>query len=298
MSAPSVSICIPSYRRPEGLFALLGALDGLEFSGPLPEIQVVVVDNDAEGSARPVCENARSWLRHPLRYVVEKRKGIPVARNAAVAAGRDAEWIAFIDDDETPEPCWLDALFETQRACDADVVTGPVLPRFAQEPPAWVRRGRFFESLSHATGERIGTAYTNNVLVRTACLDALPALFDERFLLGVGEDRDLFERIAAAGGRIVWSAEARVHEHVPADRARVRWLLRRGFRVGASNTHITRTRAEGLVAARVLSHGAWCIAKGLGLSSQALLGRSATAVRGLQLAAFGFGRWLGLLGWR
>ena len=45
MSGPSVAICIPSYRRPEGLHALLGALDALAFQGPAPEIRIVVVDN-------------------------------------------------------------------------------------------------------------------------------------------------------------------------------------------------------------------------------------------------------------
>jgi glycosyltransferase involved in cell wall biosynthesis len=298
VSVPCVSICIPSYRRPEGLYALLGALDALEFRGEAPEIQLVIVDNDADGSAWPVCEDARRWLRHPLRYVVEKRKGIPIARNAAVAAGRDAEWIAFIDDDETPEPGWLDALLRAQREHDADVVTGPVTPRFEREPPPWLVEGGFFESLQHRSGERLQSAYTNNVLVRTACLDALPALFDERFQLGVGEDRELFERIAMRGGRIVWCEEARVHERVPAQRARIRWLLRRSLRVGACNTHITRLRSDGPVRGWILRHGAWCLAKGLALASAGLLGRRVTAVRGLQLAAFGLGRWLGLLGLR
>ncbi|MGH0032595.1 MAG: glycosyltransferase family 2 protein [Myxococcota bacterium] len=298
MSRAHVSICIPSYRRPEGLFALLGALDGLVFDGETPEIQLVVVDNDAEGSAWPVCENARSWLRHPLRYVVEKRKGIPIARNAAVAAGSDAQWIAFVDDDETPEPRWLEALLRTQRECAADVVTGPVVPRFAAEPPRWVLEGGFFASLEHATGEVLHSAYTNNVLVRTACLDALPSLFDERFQLGVGEDRELFERIAARGGRIVWCREARVYERVPAERARLRWLLRRGFRVGASNTHITRLRADGPVAGRVAAHGAWCVARGTARAVGGVARGPVAAVRGLQLAAFGLGRVAGLLGLR
>lgn len=298
MNRACVSICVPSYRRPEGLYALLGALDGLAFRGDPPPIQLVIVDNDAEGSAWSVCEDARRWLRHPLRYVVEKRKGIPIARNAAVAAGRDAVWVAFIDDDEIPEPGWLDALLHTQRVHEADVVTGPVHPRFAGDPPRWILEGGFFDPIRRETGTPVHTAYTNNVLVRTACLDALPALFDERFQLGVGEDRDLFERIARRGGRMVWCAEAVVHERIPMERARAAWILRRALRVGASGTHITRVRSDAPVTGRVLAHGGWCIARGLGTASALLLGRTARAVRGLQLAAFGLGRWLGLLGLR
>jgi hypothetical protein len=245
-----------------------------------------------------VCEDARRWLRHPLRYVVEKRKGIPIARNAAVAAGRDAPWIAFIDDDETPAPDWLDRLLRAQREHDADVVTGPVLPRFVDAPPAWIEEGGFFAPVDHPDATPLQSAYTNNVLVRTACLEALPALFDERFQLGVGEDRDLFERIAMRGGRIVWCAGARVHESIPAERVTLRWLLRRSLRVGASNTHITRTRSAEPVAGHVLAHGGWCIGKGLLRATAGAVCGRAVAAHGLQLAAFGLGRWLGLLGLR
>lgn len=298
MTGLSVSVCIPSYRRPNGLYALLGALDGQAFRGATPAVQIVVVDNDAAGSAGPVCEDARRWLRFPLRYRIEKRKGIPIARNAAVAAGRDAEWIAFIDDDEVPDPGWLDALLRAQREHTADVVTGPVMPRFERAPAAWLVEGGFFAPALRPDGERLTSAYTHNVLVRTACLDALPEWFDERFTLGVGEDRELFERIARRGGRIVWCADAVVHERVPAERTRVRWLLRRQLRTGAAATHITRVRGESAVAARVLAHGAWCIAKGSWIAAAILLGRHARAVQGLQLAAFGVGRWLGLFGLR
>jgi glycosyltransferase involved in cell wall biosynthesis len=58
-SPTRVSICIATYGRPQGLFALLGALDAQIFEAESPEIRVVVVDNDAGGSARPICDDAR-----------------------------------------------------------------------------------------------------------------------------------------------------------------------------------------------------------------------------------------------
>ena len=39
---------------------------------------------------------------------VEGRRGIPQARNAAVAVALErADFVAFIDDDEVPSPLWL-----------------------------------------------------------------------------------------------------------------------------------------------------------------------------------------------
>lgn len=293
--APRVAICVASYRRPRGLFALLGALDGLAFDGPAPAIRVVVVDNDASGSARAVCENARSWLRHPLDYVLEKRRGIPVARNAALAAALDADWIAFVDDDETPEPRWLEALLRAQERYAADVVTGPVAPRFAGPVPRWVVEGGFFASEPLPEGARLPAAYTNNLLVRTACLAGLPSLFDER-MDPMGEDTELFSRLADGGARIVWTSEAVVHELVPATRARLPWILRRAFRIGLAASNIERLRRKlPRAAPYAIAHGVYCIARGLIVASAALVGHATEGALGLRLACYGAGRLTGLL---
>ena len=46
--APHVYLCVPTFRRPEGLRKLLTHIERLNYAGP---IDVIVVDNDAEGRA-------------------------------------------------------------------------------------------------------------------------------------------------------------------------------------------------------------------------------------------------------
>jgi len=290
-----VAVCIASYRRRQGLQALFGGLDAQRFEGERPEIVLVVADNDAAESARPVCEDARRWLSLPLRYVVEPRKGISFARNATVRHAGDADWLAFIDDDEVPEPRWLDTLMRVQRETGADVVTGPVHARFQREPPAWVLEGGFFASSRRATGALLGFAYTGNALLRARLLDGERELFDPDFHFGIGEDTLLFSRLAARGARVVWAEEAVVFESVPPERVRVRWLVRRGFAVGAGMTHITRRRRGAVWACvEALVHAGWCAARGLALTLLAV--RRARRVRGLQLIGCAGGRLAGLAG--
>ena len=290
---PVLSICVPTYRRPGGLFLLLGALDAQVFTEPPPAIRIMVVDNDEAESAREVVDDARSVLRYPVHYRVEKRVGFPQARNAALAAALASDWIAFVDDDETPEPWWLDALLRTQRATGADVVTGPSLPRFVEPPAPWIVESRLFEPLRHASGATVPTAYTNNVLVRGSALRVLDLFFDERFTLGVGEDAELFARVAAAGGRIVWADDAIVYENVPPARATLRWMLARGFRDGAATAFAA--PHSGL---RTVAGAASCIARGLGAAAVGALHGRARCVRGLRLAAFGLGCGASLCGVR
>src|SRR3712207_4691208 len=67
-----VAVCVITYRRPEGLRRLLGALDDLIFKkSEVPDIKIVVVDNDPAGSALAVCEDMAPALKWPIEYRTE-----------------------------------------------------------------------------------------------------------------------------------------------------------------------------------------------------------------------------------
>jgi succinoglycan biosynthesis protein ExoM len=228
-----VQICILTFRRPEGLGRLLDSLTGLTLEGEEAEVEILVVDNDPEQSALSVCQSRQQWLRWRLRYVVEPRRGIPQARNAAVRSvmGR-ADFLVFLDDDEVPDPIWMSELLRVQRTYGADVVTGPVFPHIQGPVSTYIVKGGFFEPPRHLTGARLDRAYTNNVLVRVTVFAQMPALFDERLSLAGGSDSHFFRRVARAGFKIIWAGDARVEEWVPRSRMTLRWILRRAYRTG------------------------------------------------------------------
>jgi len=295
-----VDVCVITYRRPKGLQRLLGGLQQLDLPEPGLEVRVVIVDNDAGESAREVCSDAARWLRFPLLYSAEKRRGIPQARNAALGVALEhADFVAFIDDDEVPDAGWLSELLRIQRSREVDAVAGPCGPVFEAVPPRWIERGGFFDRPRHTTGSRIAYAYTHNVLVSTRALARMDHLFDERLALTGSSDTEFFRRFAAIGNRIAWADGALVREWVGPSRANLGWLLRRGFRVGNAETFIERVittppRAPHKVAA----HGLWCCAKGSALALLGIVRGRAGVVRGLRLAAAGLGRLVGLIGYR
>jgi succinoglycan biosynthesis protein ExoM len=293
-----VAICVITYRRPLGLERLFDAIDCLDFPNGAPDLRLVVIDNDPEESARRVCDATRTWLDVPLHYGVEKRRGIPQARNAAIAAAVDwADWLAFLDDDEMPDPGWLDELLWAAAAHDASVVTGPSLPRFLDEPAAWIEAGGFFARPRHDTGERLPEAFTNNVLIASTVLTSMGSLFDEAMALSGGSDVEFFRRVAGAGHAIVWSDEAVVYECVPGSRLKLRWLLQRDFRYGVITARLERRAGRGAPRSlRPWLHAGWCLAKGLALLPWAVCRGRAAAAWSLILAAVGAGRLWGLLG--
>jgi glycosyltransferase involved in cell wall biosynthesis len=242
----TIVVCALTYKRLQGLARLLEGLARLAFQQPVPDIRIVIVDNDPEGSARSICQARAASFPWPLKYLVEPRRGIASARNAALDSTDDAEWICFIDDDEVPEPSWLDELLRIQREYDADVVGGSVVSHFPVPPPNWARKGRFFAYNRHPTGARLPYVFTNNVLFRARILTEMGLRFDERWSLNGGEDRHFFQRIGRAGHKIVWANEAIVTEWVPESRVNVRWVLQRGFRYGNSASCIELDLRPGL----------------------------------------------------
>ena len=108
-SAPSVCLCVPTFRRPEGLRKLLNHIERLNYAGSL---RIVVVDNDAEARAgAAVVEEVSPTFRFPIRSYIEPRRGHTYAYDQAfVRACRSdpaPEFVAVLDDDEYPDPNWL-----------------------------------------------------------------------------------------------------------------------------------------------------------------------------------------------
>ena len=233
-----VAICVATRGRPAGLGSLLDAL-ALVREPDNAHIIIVIVDNDPAGGSRGLVLERAAGARWPIEYHIEPQPGIPFARNAAVAACRDrVDAIVFIDDDELPEPEWLHQLLATRRQFAADVVTGPVLPRFDVPPPAWVTDGGFFDYPRFKTGTPRDTAFTNNVIVNASIFADLKTWFDERLQFTGGSDTHLFRRLHLAGYRIVWCDAAIVHDCVPPSRMTVPWLMQRSYRYGHTHAFV------------------------------------------------------------
>lgn len=225
-----VAICICTFRRPELLRELLGAIGRLTFHKvQAPQLQIVVIDNDEFASAEEVSQAAAvPW---PITYVVEPRRGITYARNRAITEARPVDFVAFIDDDEIPSTRWVDELLAAQANSSADVVSGPVFPTYGADVPDWVKDGGFFDARTAVTGTRRQTCACNNVLIAAQVFNRVPR-FDDAFALSGAEDTDFFLRARRAGYKIVWSQEAEVSEAISSRRGTIAWLLRREYQTG------------------------------------------------------------------
>lgn len=238
-----VTICACTYRRPEGLKALLEGIKKQAFAQiPPPELDIVIADNEGAQVARQVCQDFQDRSDIPLTYVHESRRGISHARNACLnQVPPESDFLAMIDDDEIPDPDWIEQLLIAQVATNADVVQGQVEPEFADDVSAWIKEGGFFgwpprglngQPSGWMDGQSLGSAATNNVLVRWPPVRQLGLRFDPRLALTGGEDAVFFRSLRKTGLTISYAENAKVREIVPGERACLSYLLREQYKRG------------------------------------------------------------------
>lgn len=297
-----VSICTATFQRPEGLKRLLQSLNCLKFTkSEQPAIEVIVVDNNASGSAKAIIDEIQPDFNWELKYTIEPQQGISFARNRAIAScSPHTNFIAFIDDDETATPSWLDELLIVQQQFNADVVWGPNLPVFVDENvPKWVVKGGFFNPPRYPTGHLLKYAATNNVLIGKKLLEEMNARFEERFALTGGEDTYLFMSARRAGYKLIWADEAITYEWVPQSRTQMKWILQRGFR-GSSTFSICERELYPMLPVILLrtATGLCRIVWGTCLVVALLFGQRHLFVKGLLRISQGSGLISGLAGFQ
>ncbi|OHB78466.1 MAG: hypothetical protein A2W31_00095 [Planctomycetes bacterium RBG_16_64_10] len=295
-----LAVCVITFRRPERLRRLLAALDQLQFPRYQPVLEVVVVDNDPAGSAKPVCTDMSRSCRWPLHYEIEPVRGIPYARNKAVASALcRVDAVAFIDDDEVPRPTWLDELLEVQRVHAADIVTGPTIRHADADAPCWVKRSLWLQPRRYPTGRRLTSAFSGNVLIQGRVFRQMAPWFDERIGLGGGSDVEFFRRAQRSGYTIVWADAAVVDEWMPASRLTAKWLLLRAFSLGnaAALLEVQLGRPVGSRLA-VAGQAVLLVIRGLGLLPWRLLRGRRGVVQSLWYVCRAAGMLSGLTGYR
>lgn len=296
-----VAVCIATMNRPVGLAEALQSIAKITFDKcPQPTIKVCVVDNDPSGSSAEVIQQESLNFPFLLEYQIEPIMGIPFARNRLVAMAADAEFLAFIDDDEYVSAQWLDELLAIQRQTEADAVLGPVVPVMPADSPAWMHKYFTHGSPSEQIKPRVTwhTFRTSNILLRVESLRSLQGPFDVFFSDFGGSDSELGFRMDSRGDRLMWCDDAIAYESVPIQRANLSWLWLRRFRYGCSNAIIdNRHSSAWFRCKRCLKHVA---SMGFGAVTfvPSLVRGMPAAVPNLMRIAFGLGYLFGATGGR
>lgn len=249
----NIVIAICTYRRPDGLERLLNALTHLDTSDH--QITVAVADNDKAAQGIAVVDRLRADYPYPIVTVRAEQPGISHSRNAVatLALAQSPELVAFLDDDEWPEPHWLSEMVRIQTQHDADAVGGPTVSLFPDNAPEALKQSHYYgAAIDKPDGAACQLEAAGNFVILASVLASLgPQFFHPDFAQSGGEDLAFFMTLQQRGHSMHWARQATVYEPVPNERLTKEWLRERVKIVHNSRVHVMATLQPGLGAALV-----------------------------------------------
>jgi glycosyltransferase involved in cell wall biosynthesis len=237
-----ITVILCTYNRGNTLAKALESLAASELPGTT-EWEVLVVDNNSRDETREVAEAFCRRYPGRFRYLFEPRQGKSLALNAGIGEAR-GEVLAFVDDDVTVEPTWLQNLTAPLKDAEWVGIGGRTVLERCFSPPAW---------LGLRDPHNLGGVLAQFDLGDRACeLDRAPyganmAFRKEMFQkyggfrtdLGPspssqirGEDTEFGRRLLAAGERLRYEPTAVVYHPAPENRVQKDYFLEWWFDLG------------------------------------------------------------------
>lgn len=224
---PFVSVIIPVYNDPAGLYRTLSSIATQDYPTDLWE--TIVVDNNSQDNSKSIAESFEKIISQ-IKVEKEAKQGAYAARNRGVVISR-GKILAFIDADMTVEPDWISTGVKDMEENNADYVGCRVDILPARSTP------RFFEMYNQKMGfpikqymEKHGFAGAGNLFVKKTVLEKV-GNFDNR--LQSSGDLEFGNRVRDAKFNMYYS-DHNVMQH-PA-RSSFKSLLIKSIRI--TNGHI------------------------------------------------------------
>src|SRR6266849_2647219 len=132
----NITVILCTYNRSECLAKALQSAAALALPGSMAW-EILVVDNISSDRSREVVEDFCKRYPCHLRYLFEPQHGLSHPLNAAIRGAR-GNVIAFLDDDVTVEPTWLQNLTAALHDGELAGAGGRILPARWFSPPRWL----------------------------------------------------------------------------------------------------------------------------------------------------------------
>ena len=230
----SITVILCSYNRCESLAGALNSAAALELPAGV-EWEVLVVDNNSSDQTREVVEDFCGRYPGHFRYLFEPQQGLSHARNAGIREAR-GDIIAFMDDDVTVEPAWLQNLTAALHSGQWAGAGGRILPVWTCSPARWLPLGEPYGlaplvlfDLGPESAQLSESPFGANMAFRKAMFEKYGVFRTDLGRSGgnmmSNEDTEFGGRLLAGGERLIYEPAAVVYHPVPENRMQKKYFL-------------------------------------------------------------------------
>ena len=243
MDKLELSIIICTYNRDDFIFKCLEGVNNQTCDKS--KYEIILINNNSTDTTEQICLDFKeSYPDLNFNYFVEMKQGLSAARNRGIVESK-ASLISFIDDDAivcTEYVKEVTTFFNSNE--NAVALGGKILPLYETERPNWM--SKFLEPLMSVINlGDIDKEFPKdkypigaNMVLRKDIINKV-GNFNENLgrtgknMLG-GEEKDIFNKIKLAGGKIWYSSKPWVYHQVPDKRLTTEFIKKQALGIGYS----------------------------------------------------------------
>ncbi len=251
MSSPSMdfSVIICTYNRADSLRETLASVveqndvEGINY-------EILVIDNNSSDHTKDVTVDFIMRHGDRVKYFFEEKQGVAYARNRGIKEST-GPIIAFIDDDVLVSKTWMRGLKNCFDETAADAVGGRISRKWNCDKPKWYTEELGGCLISQEWGDKRKKWDSLDKHMVTANIAFHRSIFKKYGLfredlgrrgddLVGGEDRDLYYRLLANHGVVIYEPEALAYHKVETERLTKEYFEKWFFDVGRTLGHTMR----------------------------------------------------------
>lgn len=239
-----ITVVLCTYNRSESLASALNSAAALALPESV-EWEILVVDNNSSDRTREVVGDFCGRYPDRFRYLFEPQQGLSQARNAGIREARGG-MIAFMDDDATVEPTWLQNLTAALHNGQWAGVGGRIFPVWTCSRPRWLSLEAWYAlgplvmfDRGPDASELAEPPFGANMAFRKTMFEKYGGF---RTDLGNrpgseirNDDSEFGARLLAAGERLRYEPSAVVYHPVPENRLQKKYFLAWWFDKGRAD---------------------------------------------------------------
>jgi glycosyltransferase involved in cell wall biosynthesis len=262
-AASFLSVIICTYKRPALLREALASL--FEQRLPRNRFEVIVVDNNSRDETAAVGEEFAARLPN-LRYFHEPKQGLSHSRNRGCDEAR-GDYLVYLDDDARADRDYLLNVYQAIVTCDPDILGGPIFPYYTTSKPGWFKDDYEIRRHARQTGWSTRCSISgSSFVIKRGLLGELgkfdPGLGMVGNTVRLGEEKAVLRKYRLrplAEQKVYYDLGCIVYHHVPPEKMRAGYLLKRYYVAGHAKAQIERmTRGDWSVLNRLRYAGSCC----------------------------------------
>lgn len=205
-------------------------------SSKFDSVDIIVIDNNSTDNTKYEVEKFNS---SKIKYIFEPNQGLSYARNSGYKAAK-SEWVAYLDDDATAFPNWLDRIYWVITETDFDLFGGIYLPWYRDGKKKWYldeyatnNTWMKYEKISELTIQNFSGG---NCVFKKSILEEVGGFVGHLGMSGAtvsyGEESYIQNKIRACGYKIGFDPEMLINHYVPLYKQTFPWFFVRAKALG------------------------------------------------------------------